>query len=141
MVFILKIGGDSKLLKKIKTIVLNPKCLIAVIWGFAIGCLTISIDQIIGYFHWKSGHAIVIFSPSPLIGLLIIGLFSFFYLRSLILGALCGVACEVSLFFQSLFLFPLWINISGVIISSLIFALPGVIGGYLAERKEFARTL
>jgi len=112
--------------------------LIVFIWGLAIGCFIIFIDEIIGFLSWKSDSTIYVISPSPLFGLLIIGLFSYFYLRSLLLGALCGIACRVPFFLKSIFIFssPVLTSISSFLISAVFFALPSILGGYLAERKQ-----
>jgi len=127
------------MIQTIEKIISNSKWKTAVIWGIAIGCFDIFINGVIGHLTWKSSHTIYVVSISPLIALILIGLFSYFYLRSLLLGALCGVTCAIPYFFYNLpFILQTgfwWMAIPAFIISAFIFATPGVIGGYLAERK------
>lgn len=130
--------GFVQLYKKVKKIALHPKFLIVVIWGSAIGCLIMLIEYIIDYIQWESNHTIFMISLAPFIGFLIVGLFSFFYLRSMLLGAICGVAYEIPFFIRALFLIPSPIYLLALIILFPIYALPGiiagVIGGYLSKK-------
>ena len=118
---------------------MNPddeKLIITLIWGITIGSLIILMDTFFGVLYWRSGNTLFGFQPAPLVGLLIIGLFSYAYLRSMLLGVMCGVACAVPFFFHLLFQSPVFISISGFIISAMFYSLAGAIGGYLAEKKN-----
>ncbi len=126
----------------VRRILENPKWKAAVIWGIAIGCFDIFVNVVVGRITWKSSNTIYVVSVGPLIALIFIGLFSYFYLRSILLGALCGITCAIPYFFYSLsFILQTkatfwWMAIPASIFSAFIFATPGIIGGYLAEKKE-----
>jgi len=108
----------------------NEKLLITFIWGIAIGSLVIFIDTFFVYFQ-----------PASVAALFIIGLFSYAYLRSMVLGILCGAISTIPIFIYLLFQIPesVSINITGLIIgfiiSAVFYSAPGAIGGCLAEKK------
>ena len=118
----------------IREIIIDSKWKVAFLWGIAIGCFGIFVNEVIG-------HAYAV-SIGSTIALIFIGFFSYFYLHSLLLGALCGFACAIPYFFYTLsYIMRVevrywWIAIPAFIFSAFVFATPGVIGGYLAEKKR-----
>jgi len=82
------------------------------------------------------------------LGWLIIGAFSFFYLRSIHLGGIYGATAGVTsgiastiLNFHDYFnhissLYILFYVVGGILYSAALYAVPGIIGGWLYERKQ-----
>jgi len=109
----LQSGGENFLTapmrKIINDIISNPKWKVAIIWGLAIGCFDIFINKTIGNITWKSDHITHVISISPFIALILIALFSYFYLHLLLLGAFCGFASSFPYFY---ILFPLFLKVA-----------------------------
>ena len=115
-----------KIGKIIDNIVSNPRWKVAIIWGLAIGCFDIFVYEVIHIFF---------------VGLIIIAFFSYFYLSSLILGALCGATSAIPYFFRTLYLcqqakISCLFAIPAIIPLIFILAAPGILGGYLAEKYK-----
>lgn len=121
----------------------NEKLVAALVWGIAIGFLLLLIDRSVAI---RAGGGIIYFMFGLPAGWLIIGAFSYFYLRSMFLGGMCGAVAGLSYstmatvfnfndYFShghlSLLLFYM---IAGVVYGAAIYAVPGVIGGALSMR-------
>ena len=108
---------------------LNSKILIAIIWGVAIGSLLVFIDSLI-ILKWESQKIIVFLEPTPLLAFIIIALFSFLYLSSSKLGALCGFIAGIVYSILKSFLTHLWpLGVTEWIALPSFYMLAGFIGG------------
>ena len=87
--------------------------------------------------QWASGKTIVFLELTPLLAFIIIALFSFLYLHSFELGALCGFLAGLVYSILKSLLTHLWpVGITGWIFLPSIYMLVGFIGGWLATRKS-----
>ena len=123
----------------------NGKAPAALIWGIAIGLFISLLSPIV--IRTGSNNVFYIGSELPL-GWLIIGAFSFFYLRSIHLGGIYGATAGVTsgiastiLNFHDYFnhissLYILFYVVGGILYSAALYAVPGIIGGWLYERKQ-----
>ncbi len=120
----------------------------AIIWGAAIG-LSISLFRPV-VIRIGSDGAFYAGLGLPF-GWLIIGIFSFFYLRSLHLGGICGATTGVTSTIASIiFNFHSFIShnhpsylpyiafylVAGIFWGAAIYSLPGIIGGWFYEKKQ-----
>jgi len=123
----------------------NGKVPAALIWGIAIGLFISLLPPIV--IRTGSNNVFYIGSELPL-GWLVIGAFSFFYLRSIHLGGIYGATAGVTsgiastiLNFHDYFnhissLYILFYVVGGILYSAALYAVPGIIGGWLYERKQ-----
>lgn len=117
----------------------------AVVWGVAIGCLSVLIDVAVPSVQIGSQ---IVFGAGTLVGWVLLVSFSFIYLRSPITGAICGVMLSLSdtvlwngvivqvspeLLVYSLFQALLvWVPIHAAL---------GFAGGYFGERRPPQRKI
>lgn len=127
----------------------NGKLPAALIWGIAIGLFISLLHPIV--IRTGSNNVFYIGFELPL-GWLIIGAFSFFYLRSIRLGGVCGATAGVTstimfiiLNFRNhishnhpsyFLLYMVFYMVAGIFWGAVIYSLPGIIGGWLYERKQ-----
>ena len=114
----------------------KSKSLMTIMWGLIIGCIIVFMDEFISL-QWKIEETIMILEIGPLLAFFIIWLFSFFYLRSIKSGVLCGFVAGFSYQLLKSFISNLYSrSIIGWVFLPLIYILAGFIGGYLAMREN-----
>ena len=123
----------------------NEKLVAALVWGIAIGFLLLLINRTVTI---RAGGGIIYSTFGLPAGWLIIGAFSYFYLRSVFLGGMCGAVAGLSYstmaavfnfndcFSHGHLSFLLFYMIEGVVYGAAIYAVPGVIGGALSGRVK-----